>query len=438
MVIPTKTLPGAPVGTVRRDTELWGAVDAERARQEAQLELIASENHTSAEVIAAMGTVLTNKYAEGYPGRRYYGGCEHVDTVENLARERAKRLFGATHANVQAHSGTQANIAALMALAAPGERILAMSLDHGGHLSHGHPKNFSGVFYECHAYGVERDTERIDYGRVREQARKVRPRVLMAGASAYPRTIDFAAFASIAEEVDARLLVDMAHIAGLVAGGAHPSPVPHAAVTTMTTHKTPARPPGGADRVWQGHHQADQQRGLPGRSGGPVHARDRGQGGRARRGARAGFRGLRARGGRQRGGAGGWARRARPAHRLGRHGQPPHAGGRDPHGAVRGAGRDAPARGGHHLQQELDSLRRAPPDGGLGHPHRNRGESRRAASAARTCAAWRAGSPTCWRNPATRRSRPACAARSPSWPRPIPSTPDPPVWRWSADDPQRV
>jgi glycine hydroxymethyltransferase len=238
-----------PARSPRTDAPLWEAVEAERARQEAQLELIASENHTSREVMAAMGTVLTNKYAEGYPGRRYYGGCEHVDVVEDLARSRAKELFGSTHANVQAHSGTQANIAALMALAEPGERVLAMSLDHGGHLSHGHPKNFSGVFYEFHSYGVERGSERLEMERVRELARELKPRVLMAGASAYSRTLDFPAFADIAREVGARLLVDMAHIAGLVAGGRHPSPVPHADVTTMTTHKTLRGPRGGRDWI---------------------------------------------------------------------------------------------------------------------------------------------------------------------------------------------
>ena len=270
MAIPTRTLHVDPRREVRRDGPVWAAVDAELARQEAQLELIASENHTSAEVIAAMGTVLTNKYAEGYPGRRYYGGCEYVDVVENLARERAVELFGAAHANVQAHSGTQANIAALMALARPGDPVLAMSLDHGGHLSHGHPKNFSGVFYEFHSYGVERDTERIDYDIVRDLARAVRPRVLMAGASAYPRTLDFPAFASIAAEVGAALLVDMAHIAGLVAGGVHPSPVPHAAVTTMTTHKTLRGPRGGlivcgADWIKQINSAI-----FPGGQGGPF------------------------------------------------------------------------------------------------------------------------------------------------------------------------
>ncbi|MBL8800838.1 MAG: serine hydroxymethyltransferase [Planctomycetes bacterium] len=227
------------------DDALWAAVRAEGNRQEAQLELIASENHTSREVIAAMGTVLTNKYAEGYPGKRYYGGCEHVDVVEDIARDRAKQLFGAAHANVQAHSGTQANIAALMALLKPRDKVLAMSLDHGGHLSHGHPKNFSGVFYEFHSYGVERGSERLDMDKVREQALAVRPALIMAGASAYSRLIDFAAFGAIAKEVGAKLLVDQAHIAGLVAGGVHPSPVPHADVVTMTTHKTLRGPRGG-------------------------------------------------------------------------------------------------------------------------------------------------------------------------------------------------
>jgi len=230
---------------LRTDAATWAAIDNEAQRQEEQLELIASENHTSVEVMAAMGTVLTNKYAEGYPGRRYYGGCEHVDEVENLARARAKTLFQAGYANVQPHSGTQANMGALMALCDPGDKVLAMSLDHGGHLSHGHPKNFSGIFYEFHSYGVERETERIDMQAVAERAREVRPKVLMAGASAYSRTIDFEAFRGIADEVGAVLLVDMAHIAGLVAAGVHPSPVPHAHLTTLTTHKTLRGPRGG-------------------------------------------------------------------------------------------------------------------------------------------------------------------------------------------------
>ncbi|MEZ5977161.1 MAG: serine hydroxymethyltransferase [Planctomycetota bacterium] len=229
----------------RTDPEVWRSVDAEAHRQESQLELIASENHASAEVIAAMGTVLTNKYAEGYPGRRYYGGCEYVDEVEVLARERAKELYGAAFANVQPHSGTQATLGALMALADPGDRVLAMSLDHGGHLSHGHPKNASGIFYRFEHYGVRREDERIDMDAVRARALEVRPKVVVCGGSAYPRVIDFAAFRSIADEVGAKLLVDMAHFSGLVAGGVHPNPVPFADAVSSSTHKTLRGPRGG-------------------------------------------------------------------------------------------------------------------------------------------------------------------------------------------------
>lgn len=230
---------------LQTDTEIWASIERERERQERQLELIASENHTSREVMAAMGTCLTNKYAEGYPGRRYYGGCEFVDEVENLARDRAKQLFEARYANVQPHSGTQANLAAMMALAAPGDRVLALSLDHGGHLSHGHPRNFSGVFYEFHSYGVDRDSERIEMDEVARLAREVRPKVLIVGTSAYSRTLDFAGFRAVADDVGAYLLADQAHIAGLVAAGQHPSPVPHAHLVTMTTHKTLRGPRGG-------------------------------------------------------------------------------------------------------------------------------------------------------------------------------------------------
>ena len=270
MNTPARTPTSTPESTPRTDEPIWEAIGLEAQRQEAQLELIASENHTSAEVIATMGTCLTNKYAEGYPGRRYYGGCEHVDTIENIARARAVELFGSTHANVQPHSGTQANMAALMALAKPGSRILAMSLDHGGHLSHGHPKNFSGMFYDFHSYGVDRETERVDYDRVRDLAREVRPVVLMAGASAYSRTLDFEAFASIAEDVGAHLFVDMAHIAGLVAGGCHPSPVPHAAVVTMTTHKTLRGPRGGLIVCGKEWIKQINSAVFPGGQGGPL------------------------------------------------------------------------------------------------------------------------------------------------------------------------
>jgi glycine hydroxymethyltransferase len=226
------------------DPEIYDAVVAEAERQHSTLELIASENFTSPAVLEAAGTVLTNKYAEGYPGKRYYGGCEHVDVAESLAIARAIELFGSDHANVQPHSGAQANMAAYFALLSPGDTLLGMSLSHGGHLTHGSPVNFSGQIYTAFSYGVGADG-RIDYDQVRDRAREHRPKVIVAGASAYPRVIDFAAFADIAREVDARLMVDMAHIAGLVAGGAHPSPVPHADVVTSTTHKTLRGPRSG-------------------------------------------------------------------------------------------------------------------------------------------------------------------------------------------------
>ena len=242
----------------------------EEERQEAHLELIASENHTSAEVLAATGTCLTDKYAEGYPGKRYYGGCENVDAVEELCLARSRSLFGAEAANVQPHSGTQANVAALMAMLSHGDKILALSLDHGGHLSHGHPKNFSGLFYEIHSYGVERGSERIDMDRVREKALATRPKVILAGASAYSRTLDFPAFAAIAREVGALLMVDQAHIAGLVAAGVHPSPVPHADVVTMTTHKTLRGPRGGLIVCKEAWAKKINSAVFPGGQGGPF------------------------------------------------------------------------------------------------------------------------------------------------------------------------
>jgi glycine hydroxymethyltransferase len=255
---------------LQQDRATWAAIDLERARQEAQLELIASENHASAEVIAAMGTVLTNKYAEGYPGRRYYGGCEHVDTVEDLARDRAKQLFGSPAANVQPHSGTQANQAAYLALLQPGDSVLAMSLDHGGHLSHGHPKNFSGMYYRFSSYGVDKKTERVDMNEVRDLAKKVQPKVIVAGFSAYSRVLDFPAFASIAKEVGAKLLVDMAHVAGLVAAKVYPTPVGHADVVTLTTHKTLRGPRGGMILSDVEQMKALNSATFPGAQGGPL------------------------------------------------------------------------------------------------------------------------------------------------------------------------
>ena len=227
------------------DPEVFSAVENELRRQRSSIELIASENFVSPSVMEAVGSPLTNKYAEGLPGKRYYGGCWAVDAVENLARDRAKKLFGAGFANVQPHSGAQANYAALAALAQPGDTVMGMALDNGGHLTHGSPANFSGKLYKIVSYGVDEKTERIDMDAVEALAREARPQVIIAGASAYPRVIDFERFAQIAHSVGAYLMVDMAHIAGLVATGRHPSPVPHADVVTTTTHKTLRGPRGG-------------------------------------------------------------------------------------------------------------------------------------------------------------------------------------------------
>ena len=229
----------------QNDPEIYEAVMKETNRQRNKIELIASENFVSETVMEANGTPLTNKYAEGYPGKRYYGGCEYVDIVENLAIERAKELFGAQYANVQAHSGAQANMAVFFALLTPGDTVLSMSLAHGGHLSHGSPVNMSGKYFNIVPYGVTEDTNTIDYDEVRRLALEHKPKLILAGASAYPRTIDFEKFAEIAKEVGAYLMVDMAHIAGLVAAGCHPSPVPYADVVTTTTHKTLRGPRGG-------------------------------------------------------------------------------------------------------------------------------------------------------------------------------------------------
>ncbi len=229
----------------KNDPEIYAAVMAETSRQRNKIELIASENFVSETVMEANGTTLTNKYAEGYPAKRYYGGCEHVDVVENLAIERAKELFGAKFANVQPHSGAQANMAVFFALLTPGDTVLSMNLAHGGHLSHGSPVNMSGKYWNIVPYGVTEKDGRIDYDEVRRLALECRPRLILAGASAYPRVIDFEKFSAIAKEVGAYLMVDMAHIAGLVATGDHPSPVPYADVTTTTTHKTLRGPRGG-------------------------------------------------------------------------------------------------------------------------------------------------------------------------------------------------
>ena len=262
----------APPGEALRrdDPEVAHAVLDEMRRQREGLELIASENFVSPAVMEAMGTPLTNKYAEGYPGKRYYGGCEYVDIVERLAIDRAKQLFAADHANVQAHSGAQANAAVFLTFLKPGDTFLGMNLSHGGHLTHGSPVNFSGLLYNAISYGVLDDSGLIDYDRMRETARKERPKMIVAGASAYARIIDFAAFADVAREIDARFFVDMAHIAGLVATGLHPSPVPHADAVTSTTHKTLRGPRGGLILCKAEHAKAIDKSIFPGIQGGPL------------------------------------------------------------------------------------------------------------------------------------------------------------------------
>ena len=253
-----------------QDLEVAKAIEQEENRQRNTIELIASENFVSRAVMAAQGSVLTNKYAEGYPGKRYYGGCEYVDVVEDLARERIKKLFGAEHANVQPHSGSQANTAVYFAVLKPGDTVLGMNLSHGGHLTHGSPVNISGVYFNFISYGVDSKTERIDYEQVRQLALKHRPKMLVAGASAYPRIIDFAKLREIADEVDAFFMVDMAHIAGLVAAGLHPSPIPCAHFVTTTTHKTLRGPRGGLILCKAEHAQAIDKAIFPGIQGGPL------------------------------------------------------------------------------------------------------------------------------------------------------------------------
>jgi len=254
------------------DPQLAAALAGERRRQEEHVELIASENYASPRVLEAQGSVLTNKYAEGYPGKRYYGGCEYVDVVEQLAIDRAKQLFGADFANVQPHSGSQANAAAYFALAAPGEPILGMSLDHGGHLTHGAKVNFSGKFFRAVQYGIRPDTGEIDYDQVQRLAEEHRPRLIVAGFSAYSRIIDWARFAAIARSVKAYLMVDMAHVAGLVAAGIYPNPVPHADVVTTTTHKTLRGPRGGLILARANDEVTKRLNALvfPGTQGGPL------------------------------------------------------------------------------------------------------------------------------------------------------------------------
>ena len=254
----------------RQDPEIARAIELEAARQQNKIELIASENFVSPAVLAAQGSVLTNKYAEGYPGARYYGGCECVDIAESLAIERAKTLFGAEHANVQPHSGAQANTGAYFAFLKPGDTILGMNLAHGGHLTHGSPVNISGKYFKVIPYGVDETSHRIDYDNLSKLAREHRPNIIVAGASAYPRIIDFARIGAIAKELGIIFMVDMAHIAGLVAAGLHPSPVPHADVVTTTTHKTLRGPRGGMILCRQEYAKAIDKAIFPGIQGGPL------------------------------------------------------------------------------------------------------------------------------------------------------------------------
>jgi glycine hydroxymethyltransferase len=252
------------------DPEIAQAIDNEQRRQHEGLELIASENFVSEAVLEAAGSVFTNKYAEGYPGKRYYGGCEFTDVVENLARDRVKQLFGAEHANVQPHSGSQANAAAYSSVLQPGDTILGLDLAHGGHLTHGHKLNFSGKLYKVISYGVRKDTETIDYDQLEETALREKPKVIIGGGSAYPRTFDFPRMRAIADKCGAILIIDMAHFAGLVAGGVHPSPVPHAQIVTSTTHKTLRGPRAGLILCKQEFAAAVDKNVFPGHQGGPL------------------------------------------------------------------------------------------------------------------------------------------------------------------------
>src|SRR5947209_4043191 len=259
---------GGPLSKV--DPEIFAAIQAEEKRQRENIELIASENFTSRAVMEAQGSVLTNKYAEGYPKKRWYGGCENVDIAEQLAIDRAKQLFGCEHVNVQPHSGAQANMAVYFSVLKPGDKILAMNLAHGGHLTHGHPANFSGKFYQVSQYGVSAESEQIDYDALQKQAEEVRPAMITAGASAYPRIIDFPRLRQIADSVGALLFIDMAHISGLVAGGQHPSPIPHAQFVTTTTHKSLRGPRGGIVMCTAEHAKAIDGTVFPGVQGGPL------------------------------------------------------------------------------------------------------------------------------------------------------------------------
>ena len=352
------------------DPEVYEAIQHETERQHAQLELIASENFTSEAMLEATGSVFTNKYAEGYPGRRYYGGCEFTDVVENLARERAKKLFGAEYANVQPHSGSQANQAAYAAVLSPGDTIMGLNLAHGGHLTHGHQLNFSGKTYKVIPYGVSREDERIDYDELERLAREHQPKMIIAGASAYPRILDFARFRQIADAVGAVFLVDMAHISGLVAAGLHPNPCQYADIVTSTTHKTLRGPRAGLILAKEKYAKDIDRTVFPGIQGGPLVHVVAAKAVCFLEAMQPGFRGLPEAGGGQCPGAGRIPGGCRIPGGLGRHRHAPAAAGRIFQGSPRQGSRAGARPRSHHRQQERYPVRHQPAAESERHPPR--------------------------------------------------------------------
>ena len=355
----------------RTDPEIYNAIENERRRQVEKIELIASENYTSPAVMEATGSVLTNKYAEGYPGRRYYGGCEWVDVAESLAIERAKALFGSAHANVQPHAGAQANMAAYAAVLKPGDTVLGLALDQGGHLTHGSPVNFSGKLYHFAAYGVRKDDELLDYDELERLAKENRPKLIVAGATAYPRTFDFPRLRQIADAVEALLMVDMAHFAGLVAAGEHPTPVGHAQIVTTTTHKTLRGPRGGMILSDAEFAKAIDSAVFPNTQGGPLMHVIAGKAVMLKEAATPEFRAYAKQIRRERDDTCGIAREGGNAHRVGRHRQPPDARRRSTGEPHRQAGREGARRGRDHGEQEHDPVRPAEARHRVGDPDRH-------------------------------------------------------------------
>ncbi len=373
--MPTKTeAPSRWRSLVDTDPEIARAIDDERHRQNSGLELIASENFVSLAVLEAAGSVLTNKYAEGYPGKRYYGGCEFVDVAESLAIARAKELFGAEHANVQPHSGAQANMAVYFTLLKPGDTVLGMNLSHGGHLTHGHPLNFSGKLYTIVPYGVRKDDERIDYEELERLAHEHKPKMIMVGASAYPRVIDFERIGRIGREVGSPVVTDMAHIAGLVAAKVHPSPVPHSDFVTTTTHKTLRGPRGGLILSRTGYAKDLDRSLFPGVQGGPLMHIIAAKAVCLKEAMEPGFAEYQRQivANAKRLAVGVVGRRIQARQRRDR--QPPHAGRRLLEGVDRQSRRGGPQQGGHHRQQERDSVRYESSDGGQRSSHRHAGD----------------------------------------------------------------